>query len=967
MTTSAHKLREHFLRYFEQHGHTIVKSAPLVPYGDPTLLFTNAGMNQFKDCFTGKEKRAYTRATTSQKCVRAGGKHNDLENVGVTSRHHTFFEMLGNFSFGDYFKKDAIHFAWDFITNELKISPDKLIVTVFQGEGSVPADDEAAKLWEAEGVRPERIVRLGMKDNFWAMGDTGPCGPCSEIHVCQTGPITVEAFHENAKTDGDVWLEIWNLVFMQFERKADGTMTPLPKPSIDTGMGLERIAAVVNGYTSNYDTDLLLTIIEHTASLCHKKYTRSASADDVSLRVLADHARATAFLIADGVFPSNEGRGYVLRRIMRRAIRHGERLGFDDVFFDKITGKVVQLMRDVFPELGEQSSAIEKWVRNEEEGFRRTLRTGLRLLAQRIEKLQGKKTLPGADAFELYDTYGFPLDLTEVILREHQLGVDHDGFEKALNEQRAKAGAFKNEERGSADVYKEIAMAVGPTEFLGYDLGEENTREGWKMVAAPNTPAAKVYEDGYVRCKVKALLQNGKRVSEATGVCEVVLDPTPFYGESGGQIGDQHGRLLDAQRQPLAQVKDSQKPVDNFTVTRVEASTPIKEGSDVWAAYDPALRRQTRAHHSATHLLHKALHDTLGDHVKQAGSLVTPNRLRFDFSHFEAVSGEQLDALEAHVAERLKKPSPVKTDVLSFDEAKKRGAVALFGEKYGDRVRVLSIADSQELCGGTHARDVSDIGALRIVREEAVAAGVRRIEAVVADAAKSIDEERHAQLVALARALNGEVANEDVRWLAQAAERAGKNQNRSSEVLAAANALPAEKLRATLRAIQQLRSAKGAQRKELAAHDAISHAIADTLDASDAAGKRQEAERSQVAGAGAKTLAAEAKTVGGTKLVSKILTGEEPKALRDYADKVLAAMGSGVVALGLVNEGKAHVVVAVSKDLTAKVQAGALVKKLAEKLGGSGGGKPEFAQAGGTQVDALPDALALVELALSGQ
>ena len=959
---SASDIRSRFLAYFTERGHTAVKSSPLVPYGDATLLFTNAGMVQFKDAFTGKEKRPYTRATTSQKCVRAGGKHNDLENVGVTARHHTFFEMLGNFSFGDYFKKDAITFAWDFITKEMKIDPAKLVVTVFKGEEKIPADEEAAKLWhELCGIPEERIIRLGAKDNFWAMGDTGPCGPCSELHVYQgEGPATVASFLENAETDGDLWIEIWNLVFMQFERFADGRYEPLPKPSIDTGMGLERIAAVANGFKSNYDTDLLLPLIQHAAELCNKKYTHSDGPDDVSLRVLADHARASAFLLADGVFPSNEGRGYVLRRIMRRAIRHGERLGFDDVFFFKITHKVIAVMGEAYPELRESESAIEKWVRNEEEGFRRTLRTGLRLLAQRTErlKLSAGKELAGADAFELYDTYGFPLDLTEVIVREQGLSVDHAGFEKALAEQRAKGGAFKNANTATADVYKEVAMAVGATTFLGYDLSEEHTDSTWRMTAVPGSDAAKIYDDGYVKCTVKALLQNGKRVTEAVGECEVVLEPTPFYGESGGQSGDHDGVFLTAARTPLAIVKDTHKPVDNLTVSEVTASAPLSEGMTVLAAYDAHTRHETRAHHSATHLLHKALRDTLGDHVKQAGSLVQANRLRFDYSHFEAATPAQLDTIEAHVNQRVRDGGTVTTDVLSFDDAKKRGAVALFGEKYGDRVRVLSIADSQELCGGTHARSLADVGELRVVREEAVAAGVRRIEAVAGDAAKALDRERRATLQEFADALAGkEVHNKDAQRVAKAVVSGGA----AAQTVSIAD-ISDDGLRSVTRTVLQLVNAKAPQRAELAAGapTALTSALVTVLNHADEAAKKQNASRDQAAGESAKTIAAGARTVAGVQLVTHVLEGVESKSLRDYADKVRDALGSGVVALGLIDGGKAHLIIAVSKDLTARIQAGTLVKKLAPRIGGSGGGKPELAQAGGPDTAALAATLAAV-------
>ncbi|MCC6809359.1 MAG: alanine--tRNA ligase [Deltaproteobacteria bacterium] len=930
MRFAAAEIRSKFLSYFEKHGHRVVKSAALVPHNDPTLLFTNAGMVQFKDLFTGKEKRDYSRAASSQKCVRAGGKHNDLENVGVTARHHTFFEMLGNFSFGDYFKKDAITLAWKFVTEELGIDKTRLCVTVFKGENNVPADEEAAKLWQDDcGIPKERIFRLGAKDNFWAMGDTGPCGPCSEIHFYQ-GDLSPEAALKIFDTPAadDQWIEIWNLVFMQFERFADGRLESLPKPSIDTGMGLERAAAVANGLKSNYETSLLRPLIDKAAAMCKKNYTSSQSPDDVSLRVLADHARASAFLIADGVFPSNEGRGYVLRRIMRRAIRHGERLGFDDLFFHEITDAVVQQMGDVYPELRESRTAIGKWVRNEEEGFRRTLKTGLRLLSQRVEKLQAQ-VLPGDDAFELYDTYGFPLDLTEVILRERGFTVDQPGFDKALEAQRARAGAFKNEDKGVADVYKALALKLGPTKFLGYEL-KESAEQGWHIEGAG-------VEAGYVKCTVKALVQNGQPVEHATGPVDIVLDPTPFYGESGGQQGDRGGELAMSGGKPFAKVKNTLKPVEGFHVSQIDATVPVRVGDTVLARYDAHDRFETRQHHSATHLLHKALHDVLGDHVKQAGSLVTPERLRFDFSHFEALTGEQLDAIERHVQERIAKKAPIVTEVLGFEDAKKAGAVALFGEKYGDSVRVLTMADSKELCGGTHSFNTGDIKALRIVKEEAIAAGVRRVEAVVSESAKKLDEQRQQQIAELWTKAGGggaapAIPVEDHRWLLRVANNFPKA---AQELVAEAKA---KRSPATQQVVLQL--VKKREEDEVAK-------------------KQQDQAQSAQLGAVAQALAKKAKDIGGTKLVAEIIEGVSAKDLRSYADRVRDHLGSAphVVALGVVAEGKASVVVAVSKDLTAKYKAGDIVKTVAQAIGGSGGGKPDFAQAGGPNVAALPAAL----------
>jgi alanyl-tRNA synthetase len=969
MSFSANEIRSKFLKFFEKNGHRIVKSSPLVPQNDPTLLFTVAGMVQFKDLFTGKEKRDYTRATTSQKCVRAGGKQNDLENVGFTARHHTFFEMLGNFSFGDYFKTDAINMAWAFITEELKIDKSRLCVTVFKGEGNLPADDEAAAMWEKNcNVPKERIFRLGAKDNFWAAGDTGPCGPCSELHFYQGDLPPNEALKIfDTPAAEDQWIEIWNLVFMQFERLADGSLQNLPKPSIDTGAGLERVAAVANGLKSNYETTLLRPLIDKAAAMCKKNYTSGMSDDDVSMRVLADHARASAFLIADGVFPSNEGRGYVLRRIMRRAIRHGERLGFDDLFFHEITDEVVSQMGEVYPELRESRTAIGKWVKNEEESFRRTLRTGLRLLSQRLEKLEGK-VLGGDVAFELYDTYGFPLDLTEVILREKGLTVDHAAFDKALEAQRARAGAFKNDDKGTADVFKALALEHGHTRFLGYDLKETGAGE-LEANAAIASDTERTPRGLFIKSKIKAIIQDGKSAQQGTGTFDVVLDPTPFYGESGGQVGDKHGELASLSGETLARVKNTLKPVENFHVTEVQATAPLKVGDIVLSRYDAKLRRETRAHHSATHLVHKALHDVLGDHVKQAGSLVTPDRFRFDFSHFEALTADQLDAIERHVSERINKKAPVQTDVLGYEDAKKAGAVALFGEKYGDKVRVLTMADSKELCGGTHAFNTGDISAFRITKEEAIAAGVRRVEGVVSEAAHKLDDQRNKMFTSLAAIAKGTPSqdSEEEKWWSGLVDKVGAARKQLGETGsfsadAGDGKVPAELHRALLRLLGNLRTSKAATRPELLKQAAGSLplvvGLVKWLDEYDRLDKRLSEGKSQELGETAKLVVGKARDVKGTKLVAEVIEGVSSKDLRNYADRVRDLLGSGVVALGVVADGKASVIVAVSKDLTSKYKAGDLVKVLAAAIGGSGGGKPDLAQAGGANVDALPKALA---------
>ena len=742
MDKRAQALRQGFLDYFAKHGHRVVPSGSLVPANDPTLMFTNAGMVQFKDVFVGQEKRPYTRAASCQKCLRVSGKHNDLEEVGRTARHHTFFEMLGNFSFGDYFKAEAIELAWNLVTREWSLDPARLWVTVFGGEAGIPADSDARRFWKkVSGLPDARILGKGMKGNFWAMGETGPCGPCTEIHydILGTGDVRSEDF-ENGRV-----VEIWNNVFMQFQRFADGALVPLEKTGVDTGMGLERVAAVVAGERSNYHTDLFLPLLDAIASAVGKPYHRGDGDDDVSMRVIADHARTTAFLVADGVQPSNEGRGYVMRRIMRRAIRHGKRLGFEDAFLHDICDVVVTTMGDAYPELVEARSLLRKVAEIEEKSFRRTLDTGLRILEEEIEAARTARLrqIPGAAVFKLYDTYGFPKDLTELLARERGLGVDEKGFEIAMAAQQERSRGADVGEAAVDTIYKQLAQKLGAVRFVGYPHEDEplSAREGtWR-----------VRDEGGVsyleaQCKVRALVRDGREVDSASapggdsalaaGVVEVVLDPTPFYGEAGGQVGDK-GVLVGAGSGAglKAEVMITLKPVEGLTVSRVRVlAGAVQVGDTVWAGYVPAVRKATRAHHSATHLLHGALRKVLGEHVKQAGSLVDPDHLRFDYAHFEAPSPKQLAAVEDDANARVAKNHPVVTEVLPFVEAKQKGAIAFFGDKYGDIVRVVSMGESVEFCGGTHAKQTGDIGLVLITREEAVASGVRRLEAEVGDA-----------------------------------------------------------------------------------------------------------------------------------------------------------------------------------------------------------------------------------------
>ena len=860
MNTS--ELRKRFLDYFARAEHRIVPSSPLVPGNDPTLLFTNAGMVQFKDVFLGLDERDYNRAASSQRCVRAGGKHNDLENVGYTARHHTFFEMLGNFSFGDYFKRDAIRFAWAFITGELGIPPEKLWVTVYTD------DDEAADIWLKEvGVDPARFGRLGEKDNFWSMGDTGPCGPCSEIFY-DHGPDIPGGPPGSPDEDGDRYVEIWNLVFMQFDRSADGELTPLPKPSVDTGMGLERIAAVMQGVHSNYDIDLFRHLIDAIAA-----ELGVTDRESPSLRVIADHIRACAFLIADGVLPGNEGRGYVLRRIIRRALRHGYELGREEPFFYRLVAPLEREMGEAYPELTQSRSHIEKVLRNEEDRFAETLAQGMRMLEDAFDKLKGDE-LPGELVFRLYDTYGFPVDLTADIARARDLTVDRDGFEQAMQAQRDRARSAQKFSMADGD---ELRLDLR-TDFTGY-TGLSGEAELTAVVS-------------------------GGQIAEFIGAGQdggLVLSATPFYAESGGQVGDA-GWLTTADGARF-RVTDTVKNGDAHLHLGHCESGRFEVGQPVSAEVDGDRRNAIVLNHSATHLLHAALRKVLGSHVTQKGSLVAPERLRFDFSHYEAVSEDELDRIEALVNAQIRANAAARTRLMSYDEAVGAGAMALFGEKYGDEVRVLQIGDfSTELCGGTHVERAGDIGLFRIVSESGIAAGIRRIEAITGQAALDqvrADEALLKRLTGLVKAGSGEV------------------EQRVAQVLERNKALEKE--------LQQLKA--------------------------------------QIAGgAGGSDPTDTAVEVGDLRvLANRVADDLDIKTLRDTLDRLKSRLGRGVVVLGCATtDGKVRLVAGVSKDLTGTLRAGDIVKAVAADVGGKGGGRPDFAQAGGTDPEALDAALAAV-------
>ena len=861
-------LREQFLKYFEKQGHQRVKSAPLVPQGDDTLLFINAGMVQFKDVFTGQDKRPYTRAASSQKCVRAGGKHNDLENVGRTARHHTFFEMLGNFSFGDYFKEDACKLAWTFLTEELQLDPNRLSVTVFGGTDDIPLDSDAERIWsEVVGVPKENISRLGMKDNFWAMGDTGPCGPCTEIHYDRGD---VEGTFGGDDPEGDRIVEVWNLVFMQYNRAADGSLSPLPAPCVDTGMGLERLAMVLNDAGSNYDTDLLRPLISQIEELSGKTYGSSDNEDDVSMRVIADHARTTAFLMSDGVQPGNEGRSYVLRRIMRRAIRHGSRLGFSSLFFYQSCEKVIDMFGDVYPELETAREVIVQLSRKEEELFRQTLDRGLALFHKKTASLGKGAKIDGHLVFDLNATFGFPSDLTDVLAQENGWTIDWDSYESARAEHAKVSGASLGLE-GISSIYKELKLQLGPTPFLGYDTSSNDT-----------TVLALLKDDVPV-----PVLREGE-----SGIA--LLKETPFYGESGGQVGDA-GTLHTPQCQ--AHVSDTQKVMDlHLHHVKVEKGQ-LEDSMSISTQVDESRLAHIQRNHSATHLLHKALRDVLGKHVTQKGSLVEPGRLRFDFSHFEGVSAEQLQIIEDHVYEQILKNDSRTTKEMSFTAAQEAGAVALFGEKYGDDVRVVQLGESVELCGGIHVNNTGEIGLFKIISEGPLAAGIRRIEAVT-----------------------GEGAMNWVREKTQCLNLASQSLKVSDEQLPPR----IDKLKADLKQLE----------KELQ--------------------RLRQKEATASAGAAVN----DAKDVQGIKVLAKRVEGIEAKSLREYSDKIRDQLQSGVVVLGTqLSDQKCTLLVALTSDVVGQLHAGKIVAQLAQMVGGKGGGRPDFAQAGGSDVSRLDEAI----------
>ncbi|EJL6828807.1 alanine--tRNA ligase [Vibrio cholerae] len=853
MFMSTDEVRRAFLSFFESKGHQIVESSSLVPANDPTLLFTNAGMNQFKDCFLGLEKRAYTRATTAQRCVRAGGKHNDLENVGFTARHHTFFEMLGNFSFGDYFKEDAIQYAWEFLTDVLQLPKERLLVTVYE------TDDEAFDIWNKKvGIPADRIIRIGDKkggkkfdsDNFWQMGDTGPCGPCTEIfydhgdHIWGGPPGSPEE-------DGDRFIEIWNNVFMQFNRHADGTMEPLPKPSVDTGMGIERISAIMQGVHSNYEIDVFQTLIKAAAdAIGYQDLTNQ------SLRVVADHIRSCAFLIVDGVMPSNEGRGYVLRRIIRRAVRHGNKLGAQGAFFHKLVGSLAEVMGTAGVELKKQQALVEKVLRIEEENFGRTLDRGMSILNDALDQLSGQ-VLDGETVFKLYDTYGFPADLTNDVARERGFSIDEAGFEQAMEEQRQRAreaGQFGTD-------YNSLIKSATNTEFCGYTAsrGQSVVRE--------------MFVEG---AEVSTLSAGDKAI--------IVLDNTPFYAESGGQCGDTGVLKTDA---GIFHVEDTQKLGNAIAHHGVLAQGVLATGDQVDAIVDEKRRAAISLNHSATHLLHAALRKVLGEHVAQKGSLVRAETLRFDFSHLEAMTPAEIKEVERLVNQEVRRNHSIETNIMNIDEAKAKGAMALFGEKYDDQVRVLSMGDfSTELCGGIHASNTGDIGLFKIISEGGIAAGIRRIEAVTGEGALDYLDAQQAQ-----------------------------HDAKVSEMAAKAKLLEKE--------IQQLK---------------------DKLAAKESAG-----------------LINQVKQIAGVNVLVAQLNGADNKALRGMVDDLKNQLSSGIIMLGNVAEGKVGLIAGVTNDLTNKVKAGELVNMVALQVGGKGGGRPDMAQAGGTDAHALPSALESVD------
>ena len=868
----SNEIRRRFLQFFADRGHAIVKSSSLIPAEDPTLLFVNAGMNQFKDVFLGREQRSYTTATSCQKCVRAGGKHNDLDNVGHTRRHQTFFEMLGNFSFGGYFKKEAIDYAWTLLTREFKLPIDKLWVTIFR------EDDDAAKFWiSGPGVARDRILRLDEKDNFWQMGDTGPCGPCSEIHY-DLGPAASELGHTNCAFPCDCgrYVEIWNLVFMQFDRDSEGHLSPLPKPSIDTGMGLERIASVLQGKISNYETDLLRPIIDEACQLFNVEYGGAASSD-VSLRIIADHVRAATFLISDGVIPSNEGRGYVLRKIMRRGIRQGTLLGYKEPFLYTLSGYVVEMMKEAYPELIHTREYVARVIKTEEERFAAMVTVGLQRLEQTIHQLvnSGKDVIPGIEIFKLYDTYGFPLDFTKEIADEKSMRLDMDGFEAELEKQRERARqSWRGDETAVSPVYEKF-VGKGGTPFLGYDAIRSTSR-------------------------IAGILVNGMPVDSVGGgqTAEIILDETPFYAESGGQVGDT-GTLTSPSG--VARVLDTYSPLRGVIVHKVQMEFGnLAVNDEIQAQVDEERRLRIAANHTGTHILHAVLRETLGTHVKQAGSLVAPDRLRFDYTHFAPLTDREIEEIEQKINRIVFRNLPVQTEIMEINQAIARGALAFFGEKYQQQVRVVSIPEvSMELCGGTHTRMTGDVGLFKIVGESSIASGIRRIEALTGFGTFVRLEE---------------------------------DENLLQEIAHTLRTPRTELTRAITRLLEQQRH------------------LENELEAL----KRRTA-KSQIG-----NLVESPATVKGISVVSRRVEGVDASMLRELAENAGTKIGSGVVVLGLASDGKASLVAVVSQDLQKRLHAGRIIKEVAALVGGSGGGRPDFAQAGGKNAEKLEEALQAV-------
>ncbi|MEI9948217.1 MAG: alanine--tRNA ligase [Pseudomonadota bacterium] len=881
-SNTSSELRTAFLNFFGGRGHEICPSGPVVLSGDPTLMFANAGMVQFKDVFVGRETRSYKRATTSQKCIRISGKHNDLEAVGPSPRHHTFFEMLGNFSFGDYFKEEAILFAWDFLTKELGLPTERLIFTYFKGENGIAEDTFARDLWtKITGFGPDRVRGLGSSDNFWQMGETGPCGPSSEIFFCNGPNVDPSKFADEQTVEGYGWMEIWNLVFMQFERSLVGgeyKLSDLPAPSIDTGAGLERLACVTQGKTNNYDTDLLRQLVDRASELSGKRYGGSIAKDDVSMRVIADHARTTAFLIAEGVMPDRSGKEYVLRRVMRRAIRHGHRLGIQKPFLHDVALRVVDAMGDQYPELRERRDHIASVAENEEVRFRQTIERGLSLLEERFEVMakHQQTTLPGADAFKLYDTYGFPLDLTDVICSERGFVVDKAGYDEALEAAKERS-EFKSQNQAVEGVYREALAAVpgGGVRFTGY----EKERDHGKLLA--------IVKDGTL-----------VREANAGDSVELITDQTPFYGESGGQVGDL-GTISSESAKVV--IEDSHKPITGLVTHRgrVEFGS-LRVGDKLELIVDSARRDRTRRNHSATHLLHWALRTVLGSHAQQKGSLVGPDRLRFDFTSPRALTPEEISRVEDLVNQRTLANHTVQTEVLNMDEARARGAMMIFEEKYGNVVRMLSMAESTELCGGTHARATGDIGLFKIVSEQGVSAGVRRIIAVTGEGALAYlrdVEASFAKVVSLAKATPANVADK----------------------------------------VEKLLQHERALEKQI-----------DELQRKLATGG---------SGGGLDALLAKARDIAGVKVLGVRTEVTDRAALRELAEQLRDKLGQSVVLVGSVADGKAQLVLTVAKDLTGRLKAGELIKNSAQIVGGSGGGRPDMAQAGGTELARLDEAI----------